>query len=329
MFKYVYILLFVVTIFFSFTNIFAGNGDGGYAASFQQVPIGARPSAMGGTYIAIADDGAGMFFNSAGIADRKNMLFSSSYRAMKLDRTLGYASFIFPTRNNSALGLSWLYAGSGSVEARNTDGDLLDYEFSQNNHVFSIGFAKRFENYLTTGFRASYMHTSFAKMISYTVSFDLGLMLYVNSFFDRESRALMPVQDIQIGFVVRNLAANYRWNNDAYFEEFSTDATGSTQEDDVPLEFGLGSSARFFERKLLVASDIVKNEKQNLLFHGGMEYFVKPEFSIRGGFTDSRLTAGTGYIFKFNQFVLAVDYAFSTDKVEEGSEHIFSFDFLF
>ena len=41
------------------------------------------------------------------------------------------------------------------------------------------------------------------------------------------------------------------------------------------------------------------------------------------------VTGGTGFIFEIGDRTIAVDYAFSTDKVDEGSEHIFSFDFLF
>ena len=34
-------------------------------------------------------------------------------------------------------------------------------------------------------------------------------------------------------------------------------------------------------------------------------------------------------MFKFGERALAIDYAFSSDKVDEGSDHIFSFDLLF
>jgi len=43
---------------------------------------------------------------------------------------------------------------------------------------------------------------------------------------------------------------------------------------------------------------------------------------LRGGYSDKRLTAGTGICSKLGQNALSIDYAFSTDKVDEGSEHI-------
>ena len=308
----------------------AEDGDGGYAAAFLQVPIGARPTGMGGAFIAVSDDGAAAFYNPAGIAALHKPMFSTSYRAMSLDRSLGYVGIMFPTRGNSSLGFNWLYAGSGSVEARNSDGDPLGYDFTQHNHAISVIFAKRFENYASAGFRGTYLHSQFAEMSAFTVSFDLGFMFYFSQLYDRDVRETIFVQDIQAGIVVRNLAATYKWNNENYLREhIGPDAIASDKEDKVPMAFGFGSSARFFKRKLLLDTDLLKSEQHDFAVHAGAEFFITPQFAVRGGYSDKSLTAGTGYVFKFGNRVLAVDYAFSSAKVDEGSEHIFSFDLLF
>lgn len=309
--------------------LMAGDGDGGYAGSFLSVPIGARPVGMGGAYIAVANDGAGAFYNPAGLANIKQSMLASSYRTMDFDRKLGYVGFMIPTQGNSALGFNWLYAGSGSVEARNSDGDLLGYDISENNHAISAVFAKRFEKLFSVGFRGSYLHNEFADMSSFSVKFDLGVMLYLSQLFAREVRDMMFVQDLQAGLVVRNLGAVYRWNNEDYYSAHSLDVFGSDQEDKIPLEVGLGVSGRFLERKLLVANDLLVVEHQGLKLHAGAEYFVRPEFSVRTGYSDESFTAGAGFILKLGEKNLAIDYAFSTDRVGEGSEHIFSFDLLF
>ena len=308
----------------------AAEGNGGYAGALFQIPVGARPTALGGAYLAVSDDGAGPLFNPAGLADLKRPLCASSYRMLALDRSLGYVTLIFPAKGESAIGVNWLYAGSGDVTARDQNGRDLGRQLSYNSHAVSAIFAKKFEDYLSAGLNAKYLHATFAEMTAFTVSFDFGFMLYVNQFFSRETRVLLPVQDIRVGLTVKHLAAEYRWNNHNYITQYRDPSALSTDQDDaVPLEIGLGSSARFFQRKLLVAADIRKNEKQDPFFHTGAEYLVAPEFAIRGGFSDGRFTAGNGYIFDIANHVLAIDYAFSTDKVDEGSEHIFSLDLLF
>jgi hypothetical protein len=325
-----YICILVILVVLLASTLPAVEGDGGYAGAFFQIPIGARPTALGGAYLAVSDDGAGPLFNPAGLVDLKRPLFSSSYRVLALDRALGYATLIFPARGESAIGVHWLYAGSGDVTVRDQNGRDLGRRLSYNSHAFSALFAKKFEDYLSAGLNAKYLHATYAEMTAFTVSFDFGFMLYVNQFFSRETRDLLPVQDVRVGLTVKHLAAEYRWNNENYIHQFRDPSALSTDQDDaVPLEIGLGSSAHFFERKLLAAMDVRKNGKQKPFFHAGVEYMVSPEFAIRGGFSDSRFTAGTGYIFEVGKRTLAVDYAFSTDKVDEGSEHIFSLDILF
>jgi hypothetical protein len=323
-----------VIFLFIFALVAAGGlsaeeADGGYAGAFLQVPIGARPTALGGAYRAVSNDGAASFYNPAGISSLQRPMFASSYRLMQLDRKLGYAAFMIPVQGEAVVGARWLYAGSGSVEVRDSDGELLGRDFSINNHEFAIIFAKRFETYLSLGANLKYLYSRIPEVGAATVGFDLGVMLHVDYLFNRERRETMAIRDIQIGLVARNLGSHYNWNSEAYDALTIPNPQGREQDDDVPAELGLGASARFIDRKLLVAADVSKNEEQEPVFRAGAEYFVRPEFSLRAGYGDGYPAAGTGYIFKIGNSVLAIDYAFSAEKADEGSEHIFSFDLLF
>jgi hypothetical protein len=324
----IYILI-LILVLGGIATATAEDGDGGYAGAFLQVPIGARPAAMGGAYLSLSTDGTGALYNPAGLASIRSLLFSSSYRLMDLDRTLSYVSVAIPTAKLSTIGFGWRYAGSGSVEARNSDGDPLGFELVQHNHEFHVVFAKRFERFFSAGFKGSYLHSQFNELSSFSVSLDMGLMFHYSYMFPREKRELMPVQDITIGVVVRNLGAKYRWNNERYLVEHFSSFAPWEQEDEIPIQFGLGGSARFLQRKLLIAIDGLGDLESRYELHGGAEYFVSPQFALRAGYSDERLTAGTGYLFKFTNLDLAIDYAFSTDKADEGSEHIFSFDLIF
>ncbi len=311
--------------------IHAADGDGGYAGSFYQVSIGARPAAMGGAYLALSNDGAAPLYNPAGLAGLESTLFSTSYRLMKLDRQVGYVTLMFPTKGNSTLGLHWRYAGSGSVDVRNADGDKLGREISMNNHDFSIVFAKRFTGPFAAGIKMYYLHSSFAEMKAFSVGFDIGFMLYMDHLLhERGESEGSAFRNIQMGLTLKFFEAKYVWKNEEYIlRHVDGSSFGTEQEDKIPIEVGLGISTRLLDRRLIVASDLVKNSKQGADFHLGGEYFVKPEFALRGGLTDGRFTVGTGYIFNLVDRVLGIDYAFSTDRADEGSEHIFSFELLF
>jgi hypothetical protein len=324
-----YLIITLMTVVLMAAAVTAEDGDGGYAGSFLQVPIGARPTAMGGAYLAVSNDGAGALFNPAGLANLKERLFATSYRVMQLDRKLGYVTAIFPIQNQAVLGVHWLYAGSGSVTMRDFNGRPLDEEFSQNNHAFAVIFAKRFEKYFSFGLKLNYYHATIPEVTASSVGFDGGFMLYVDELIDREKREDLFIKKIQLGLTIKNLGMKYPWNSQKFNTLYRSDNRGFEQDDKVPLEVGLGGSGRIIDSKLLLAVDVLKNEKQGAVFRAGSEFLVTSDFSLRGGYGDKRFTAGTGYIFKFGKQLLAIDYAFSTDKADEGSEHIFSFDLLF
>ncbi len=307
----------------------SAEGDGGYAAPWLQVPAGARPTAMGGAYLAISNDGAAPLFNPAGLAQLKRPIFSSSYRTMSMGRQLGYLTAVSPVRGESSLGVHWLYAGSGSVAARDSDGYLTGHDISMNSHQVTIVFAKRFENLFSLGTNISYLMSQISEINVNTVGFDFGAMFYIEQLFDRENRDKLPVRDLQIGITAKGFSKELRWNSEKYDRLYTPSELGASQTDKVPIEAGLGVSARWFERKLLTAVDLYKNSKQSARVHLGAEYFLRPEFMLRAGLSDGRPTAGTGYVFQVGNKSLAIDYAFSVDRVDEGSEHIFSFDLLF
>ncbi len=323
-------IAFSIAIALGSSNLFGADGSGGYAGSFLEIPIGARPAAMGGAYLAVSDDGSGPLYNPAGTANLKKKLFTSSYRVMELERTLAYASILFPAKGNSVLGINWLFAGSGSVEARNSVGQLLGHEVSLNTHDFGVLFAKRFEDAVAAGLKINYYHADFTEISSGSVGIDFGVMLYLDQFFNRESRDLMPIKNIQVGAVVKNIGSRFIWNNENYLRRYSGPTVpASEQEDNIPTEFGLGASARLFDQRLTLATDILKSSKSSIRFHGGAEYLYMKKVALRGGISDGSPTIGGGYLFKFGNSFLAIDYAFSSDQVGEGAEHIFSFDLLF
>jgi hypothetical protein len=318
----------IILVLFNISFVSADE-NGGYAASFLQIPIGARPTAMGGAYTAIASDGSGPLYNPAGLGMVMQKMFSTSYRSMKLDRQLGYINYIHPYLGYSVIGVGWLYAGSGSVEARNNDGDLLGFELSHNTHSFSVYFARLINPLISVGFKASYLYSSFAEMKAYSILIDGGVMLYYNGLIEREAQELSFVQDIQVGLVIRNLGGKLRWNGENYVNIHTTGGFAFIAEDEIPTELSLGGSAKLFEKRLLLALDLLKMEYQSLYLNLGSEFKVVPEFSLRAGLNNGRLAAGTGYVVKVGSSTLMIDYAFSTDKADEGSEHIFSFDFMF
>lgn len=326
--KKVFVLLVILAAVGS--TSWGAEGDGGYAGAFLQVPLGARPTAMGGAYIGLSDDVSGVMYNPAGLAGIPYREFGSSYRIMTLDRKLGFLSVVFPIQGMATLGVQWIYAGSGTVAERDRDGALVGRDFSHNSHQFGLTFAKRFESWFGAGVSISYLLSKVPQITSNAVGFDFGAMFHVNELIDRERRDKFFAQDVRVGLVVRNITKQFRWNSEKYVMTYTTDGVGFEQTDKFPIEVGFGGSAKFLNRKLILAADALKNEKQSVKVAFGGEYQLRNELALRTGYSVYGLSAGAGFQFDINpKQTLGIDYAFSTGRADEGSEHLFSIGLRF
>jgi hypothetical protein len=336
--RYIYILAPIVFLMLLFGNTKAAE-NGGYAGAFLKIPVEARPAAMGGAYIGVSDDAAGQLHNPAGLQSITTNVFTSSYRAMGQDRKLGFLSLSLPTRGESILGFSWLYAGYGSVEGRDNSGYATGEIISSNEHDFGITFAKRFEPFFAMGTKLNYYHKKHADMSVGSIGIDIGAMFFIDSLVPYGDMEGKLITDIKGGVEVKHLAAKYLWE---------TDGTGLTpsQTDDFATFIGMGGSCRTIDRKLLLAVDLEliaarypdpaadasfdsRISSTDFIFQAGAEYSFEKKYFLRAGINDGVFTAGGGFKYSFENLALSINYAFSDDRVGEGDDHIISLDVNF
>jgi len=322
-----------ISLLLLFSVVQADSETGGYAGAYMKLSVEARPAAMGGAYFAISDDAAGQLYNPAGVSASREKVFSSSYRSLSLDRSMGFISFLLPTRRESALGISWQFVGSGSVDVRNRNGSKLGMSLSSNEHIFAITFAKQFLPILGFGAKLNYYINgggtySYADGVLYdlnvsSIGINLGALLYVDSLFEYGTMEDKLINDIRVGMVFDNMAARYNWTSKA-------PGLTAAPEDVFPIIFGVGLSFRTFQRNLLVAFDLEKVDKRAVAVKFGGEYKYDNKFALRAGLDDGIVTAGLGYQFDLGaKNVMEFNYAFTAARVDEGSDHIFGFHFKF
>ena len=313
------LFIFCALLLVTFSGVRSESEEGGYAGAFLEIPVEARPAALGGAYTAIADDVAGQLYNPAGLSTLTDEMFSSSYRSMGLGRSLGFVSLVFPTRKQSALGLSWQYVGYGETEERGDDSDPTGNMVSSTEHAFGLTFAKRFQPYIAAGIKMNYYHKEVADISAGSIGIDLGLLLYVDSLYDFGSMEGKPITDIRFGVTGKNFAAKYLW-------EETDGGLSPSQTDEFPIVLMAGGSCRILQRSLLLAADFEKNFEQEPVLHFGAEYSIEENFAVRTGLNDGVITAGAGFKFRVQNMNFWIDYGFSDDRVGEGSDHIFTLD---
>lgn len=92
------------------------------ASSFLKMGAGARAIALGGAFVAVADDASASYWNPAGLAQLHGPVVSLANRSPALD--VDYANMVFasPVWNLGTLGLNVTYYNCGDVPMYDADG---------------------------------------------------------------------------------------------------------------------------------------------------------------------------------------------------------------
>lgn len=307
--------LIMSVIFLSLTsNLWADSGDGGYAGSFQQLGLGARALGMGGAFVAVADDATAGFRNPAGLIQIQMRTFGASYRKMTLDRRLSYIAYCQPIREEATISIGWTNVGVSDVKGRNENGEITE-EIKNYENAVELFFGRKILNELSVGLRIGYVQYNLANISAYGVGFGF-------SAFGK------PIQKLRLGAAVENLGMRYSWTSGDYWKKF--DLLGSSSKDEFPINLRAGASYLLLEDRILLSTEIEKNEKQTGRIHFGLEGWILESLAVRGGYDRGSLTLGMGLRQKMGEStILGFDYAYVGSRVDDDPDHLISLQLEF
>lgn len=260
------------------------------AGSYIDMQMGPRPQAMGGAFVAVADDVNASYWNPAGIPQMETptlgFMHSSPFNVAGL--SLDYLTFVHPTAlsfMNGGLGLSYQRTAA-LLEEGNPDAESTN---QMDEAIYTLSFGGRLSQYLLYGMNAKAisLNTSTGESSSGS-AFDVG-MLYL----------LSP--EYSLGFAVRNLA-------------------GNLSNETIPAEKRIGLAGRFAEGKLILALDASNKEevdeaRDSWRLHYGAELWVSENIALRAGVDKGNFTAGIGLAFDFDGAIeeASLDYSYTAD----------------
>jgi hypothetical protein len=183
-----------------------------------------------------------------------------------------------------------------------------------------------------------YVQEDLADINAYGVGFDLGAFLQMT-------------EEYAVGFAVQNIGSRYNWDSGDYYARYGSQ--GNTYKETFPVNFRFGASGLFLDKHVVVASDIEKNNRQEVRIHFGGEYWLFREVlreveteegpgepgvrllvedrwvGLRAGYDDGRLAFGGSLWQEVKWFDLGIGYAFVTAKANEDPEHVVSIELQF
>uniref|UniRef100_A0A7V4E2Z3 PorV/PorQ family protein n=1 Tax=candidate division WOR-3 bacterium TaxID=2052148 RepID=A0A7V4E2Z3_UNCW3 len=266
------------------------------SANFLKLNIGARATAMGGAYTAIADDVCGIFYNpsTSGILNS----FDFSLTLLNLYDKINYSSLIFslPIKNfGLGFGSSLLsFSDDKFIGPGNEVG-----EYSYNDFLFFINFSFNLSKKFAFGTNLKYVGSLYDNYYAYSLATDFGF--HFN-----------PIKNLYFGSSLLHLGTKRRF---IYYSEI------------LPINFRLGASYKIFLNPkiiLTLASDFstyidelpnlgiggevllkeLRKPKEYLAFRIG--YRTKERYGIFSG-----LAVGFGYLYQFLENIfLLIDFTY-------------------
>lgn len=252
----VFILGFILT-----SDAFAGVG----AASYLNIPVGARAAAMGGASVAIVNDAGAVYWNPARLGVCKRLTLTSSvlsnkrgdngiYGDIKCDHH--FLSIAVPLGSLGTIGLGFKNFTIGDIEIRNEDGEQEGF-FSNNEYALFLAYGLQVvPDRMSIGLSYKYLRQKFTLTGDPTAwgqGISIGLSYQAMQYI---RLALRADDDILM-----------KWENG--------------HEDQVLFKGVAGCALTLFQNHLIMTFDLEQMTDRPLKAHYGSEFSYVPGF-LRG-----------------------------------------------
>jgi len=287
---------------------------GTYEGQFMKIPIGARATAMGGAFVAVADDATSVFWNPAGIARLQGSVISVNHLNWVSDLNLTQATYVFSLGflpGMIAFNARSLYGDDmlrTTVYRPDGDGTTFDAGYSS----FGVTYARSLTDKFSVGVSGNLVHAGLDDITSNALAFDIGTL------YDTGYRSL------KVGMSIQNMGAG---------ELSYIDASKSAK---LPIMFRVGASINvlnMLDHGVITSTEFSHPPDNNERLNWGGEYRFKDFFFLRGGmnfgYDAEGITGGLGVKFPTSLSTeTRVDYSY-TDLGELAAAHRFSLELGF
>ncbi len=309
-------------IFLSPQDLVSQTNVGTTAAQFLKIEVGPRAVAMGGNFVALANDATSLFWNPAGaaiITDR--MMTLGHTRWFSTDISHDYFGLVIPW-SQGAIGISAIALNTSEMEQTTVDqpdGNGIFFDFSD--FAFGLTFSRPMTDRFSVGITGKYITEHAFNESASNFAVDLGTLLDIG------------YKGLRIGMSISNFGGRMKLSGRdlTYGEDLNgdgineTETTLSTRGWSLPMTFRVGTVINILgqesglylnpqHRLSLEVDGIHPNDNVERLGIGA-EYSWKELLFIRSGYkanhdTES-LTWGGGLKITTSSFGIGLDYAYA------------------
>lgn len=334
-FKLLFTIL--VGIFFSSQSLFAqvdagnlefdtdANKRGSAAATMLGIGVGARAEAMGGSFVAIADDPSALYWNPAGIVQLDGISVQATKTNWFVDTDFSSLDLVIPLRSmGSALGFHLAMLDYGTNPVRTVfRPEGTGESYSASDFVVGLYWAMSLTDRVSVSLGAKYFQQTIWHTSGSALAADLSILFET------------PVKGLKLGGAVSNLGPEFGLSGRDLTDVMDVDGRKPINQnnDNVPINIATETYPLPLFFRFGIAYKFELNESNSLTFASnlnhpsnnvetvdvGMEAQIFTSFYLRGGyqalFADyaaNGLTLGAGINYKILDVMsIIVDYSWS------------------
>jgi len=279
--------------------------------AFLKMDIGARSSAMGSAFTAVADDADSVRWNPAGLA-RSCRQLSAMHSEGTADLSYDLLGFILPT-SRGAIGVTAIALSQGDLERRDQSG-RRDGSFDADDRALIVSLGQPLSPSVSVGLSGKYIVQQIDDVNAVGTAVDAGLQIH------------SPDSAVSWGLAVRNVGSDMRYLREEYH---------------LPLNGSLGFGYQLL-RSLTLTGDVSYEPYAHKTSAGlGTEYWAFQRVALRAGYLTSAARGkgslegsslaevpGVSFGVGLRLFGSQFDYAVQSES-EWGPVHRLSFSFRF
>ncbi|MFQ5585075.1 MAG: PorV/PorQ family protein [Calditrichia bacterium] len=147
------------------------------AAPFLKIGAGARAVALGGNFVALANDATALYWNPAGITAVGSVSISGTHTEWFADISHDFVALVAPLGNQSALGVDFIYLGSGDIEQTTVDeqdGNGIFYRVTD--LALGLTYARRLTDRFSVAFKGKFIRQKIFREEASSFALDFGTL---------------------------------------------------------------------------------------------------------------------------------------------------------
>lgn len=286
-----------------------GQREGTSSASFLRIAVGARATAMGESFVAVANDPSAIFWNPAGLASLQRREIAASHVEWPADIQYDHLTLVVPShRLGGSIGLQVALLGTTIDETTDLQPFGTGRQFSYTDFVTGVSFARRWTDKLLVGVGAKYLHEDLGSQVggptTGAVLFDVGSIFYLG------------LGSIRIATALTNFGSEIRPSG-----QYTSPYSGEVREFDgfdPPMTFRYGLAFEPIEnsaQRLTASFEMSQPADNKLQAKAGGEWMLRHSFALRSGYNFSadqlKFSAGAGFAGDFGSHRGTLDYAYT------------------